>query len=487
MCISEDTPAFEHLFKKGKIKGLYLNKEYSDDKYIVWDHDKKITIDFEKIQYSPTKISRDNYIKLLKNYFLGRVNNDKVSAKGEAKRIKEIIKISEETQGFRKQKNYTISADLRNSLVGFLEEANIEVNPDYFIKKNSDKNQRKLSDSFITYYVIDDELKKFWNTANEKEKIIFFPFYLFWVICNIIPTRPYEFCITAYDCLVMEKGSYYLLLRKSPNKGTVRDFYKYKKKINDVRDYPYLSVWIPPEIGKEILWYKEQTKEFNKDKEFLFSNGAINKILEKKYQEHFNTSHLSTLKEMFTERLIKDCGYEKVQSQDDIICYSKKWVGDWHLGDLRHLALINMVENQVDPGLIMRYAGHSDISSACHYYTNASEYSRSRIFYMDSKVFEGGHKGKREKHVVKTSVPVEGGECFNNLGVDDNCCVNYDACKNCKHFEPNDDNFIKKSNRIDNLYKHFIKLIYKKEIENAHKVLVELQNEVSSWEGKIKY
>ncbi len=481
----EDQKIFEDIFEKYKREQIILNNNYSDNVYTVWNHHKKRTIDFTKITYAPKNMNIRDYIRIIKNYFLGKINNEEVYVVGEAERINEFIKISEETKGFTQMKKMELRGDLRKPIEGLSEEMGIKIEKKYLQYAYSKSGQRELADSFITYYVVDDELKEFWEKASEEEKMVYFPLYLFWVVCNIIPTRPYEFCITAYDCLIEKDGKFYLLLRKTPNKGNVYD----RKKINNVKKYPILSVNIPSWIGKEIQWYKEKTEKYNTKNEYLFTNEPVNSVLNRKYDELFQTKHLSALKDMFMAKLVNEKGYKYVnEERNNVISYAEKWVTDWLLGDLRHLALINMVENQVDPSLIMRYAGHSDITSACHYYTNASEYSRNRIFYMKSKKFLKRKGVDIKKTQDEAPDPVDGGDCYHNLGKEDNYCAKVGGCKNCRYFVPQDGYEERVSDKIDYLYKHFVDLMFKKEIEEAKETLVELQGLLGKrWEENLSY
>ena len=60
-----------------------------------------------------------------------------------------------------------------------------------------------------------------------------------------------------------------------------------------------------------------------------------------------------------------------------------------HLGDTRHLALINIIAEGGTPVLAMMLAGHDDINMASHYYSNITSLIECRTYAQYRKVLQG--------------------------------------------------------------------------------------------------
>ena len=60
-----------------------------------------------------------------------------------------------------------------------------------------------------------------------------------------------------------------------------------------------------------------------------------------------------------------------------------------HLGDTRHLALINIIADGGTPVLAMMLAGHDDINMASHYYSNITSLIECRTYAQYRKEKHG--------------------------------------------------------------------------------------------------
>ena len=70
------------------------------------------------------------------------------------------------------------------------------------------------------------------------------------------------------------------------------------------------------------------------------------------------------------------------QLNDNEICYL-------HLGDTRHLALINIMSEGGTPLLAMQLAGHHNMEMAAHYYSNISSLIECRTYRQFRKISKG--------------------------------------------------------------------------------------------------
>ncbi len=80
------------------------------------------------------------------------------------------------------------------------------------------KLQRVLA-SFENYFKFNDYLEQFWMNAEEKERIFYFPIFLWWKLTVILPLRPTEFVLIPRRCLSRENGENILTVRRTRLKG----------------------------------------------------------------------------------------------------------------------------------------------------------------------------------------------------------------------------------------------------------------------------
>ena len=459
---------YEKIFDSLKKNGIICNAAYSDSKWELTDRFDTQKIDFSLIKETPGKLSIEKYEKILKNNVLIKLRNGNHFA-GVCKCIKKTIEIGNASNGFREEIEKPVPIDVSGFMEEFLGELEIEY--EYEVEEKRDYNRRiLLADE--EYYLFEDRINEFWNTATEDEKKKYFPLYLFWKLCNIIPTRPKEFCIIPWNCVYEEKGEYFMRLPKSNIKGGQR------KVPNNVDLYPQILVQIPEYMGKEILWFQEKTigkKEYSQNR--LFNKKLLNELFSiKSDKKIFTNTDLLYLRDQFYNL------YSVRHPEFDI-----EQIEKWRLGDLRHVALINMITQGVDPTVCMYFAGHSDISTVLHYGLNMQSFSKLRIYDFDRfsvRKWENEEDDKQKAEPVEARKirPLLNGTCKNNYGKDDKWnCENYPDCNGCIHFVPKDGVVEIESLRVK-LWEHFWILFKKNDYEAAKKVLIEFQRQTAIYE-----
>ena len=190
------------------------------------------------------------------------------------------------------------------------------------------------------------------------------------MITGVIPQRPREFLLTERDCLSTdENGDYYLNLRRNQLKGSNR-----KIAYNLDEDYLTVRYKIPISLGKEIKRYITATNGFeNTDIDTLFkSDFHYRKWGHKKHSNsRFLTyANMNTILRYFYKEVICERYGLRIKGEHTGGHLADGEIGYIHLGDTRHIALINIIQEGGTPLTAMLLAGHSDMNTASHYYSN---------------------------------------------------------------------------------------------------------------------
>ncbi len=257
------------------------------------------------------------------------------------------------------------------------------------------KQQRRLA-NFETYLVFDEIIRNFWkNNSTEEERMFYYPLYLWWSITAILPMRPRDFLLTQRDCLsINQDNDYYLTLRRNQRKGTRKEKTTYK--IQD--DYFTSCFKIPEALGHEIENYIEKTKKFeNTELDTLFITDIhYSKWEQKKHcnSRFFTYANMNTLLRYFYKEIITErYGYHIVASSTSKHL-NEKDIGYIRLGDTRHIALINLMQEGGTPALAMYLAGHTNDTMASHYYSNIKEMIECKTYRQYRKMIAANVKYK---------------------------------------------------------------------------------------------
>ena len=221
----------QQTFENYKSRNVILNHNFNDNIWILSNERRNYKMDFafseEEFINNGEKwagCSYKCYVECIKAYLifcLGRLELSSICA---------ICNVLKRMMGYSENDILDIVKYI-NHIVSFLKilpKSNIE--RDYIIEFLEDKwcergrlskkgKQRYLSD-FKSYLKFDKLLNAFWNNANESEKLVYFPVYLWWQVTSILPLRPTEFLLTPKDCLCTdEEGKSVLKIRRTKLKG----------------------------------------------------------------------------------------------------------------------------------------------------------------------------------------------------------------------------------------------------------------------------
>jgi len=349
------------------------------------------------------------------------------------------------------------------------------------------QNQRNLA-TFDTYFLFDEIIKRYWQEdLSEEDRLFYYPLYLWWQITAVMPLRPREFILTERDCLSYKNGEYHLRLRRTHLKGgqaTVAYTLE--------GDYDTFTCRIPEKLAKEIQTYINLTAQYAAtDLDTLFVTDVHYKkwgMRKNRNSRYLTYTNMNTILRYFYEEIIRDkYGYSIVYEHDSShlddgeICYI-------HLGDTRHIALINIMQEGGTPVTAMLLAGHTNTEMAAHYYSNItqmiecktyrqyrrltssdSKYSINEAYYVPStKTFTTlGDNGRCYSEAYRNG---EITDCLCSVG--ENGEIGY--CPKCTHYRHDNNSYFGSDD------------IYKRNIEADCKMLTEAIELVRKEKGDIE-
>lgn len=260
------------------------------------------------------------------------------------------------------------------------------------------KHQRSLA-AFDSYFIFNEIINRFWaECKDEKEKIFYFPIWLWWNVSGIIPMRPREFLLTPRKCLSEVDDKYYLILRKNKIKGNSKT-----KSYKIADDYYTFKCEIPRKLVKEIQWYINVTKDYI-DNELItlfltdihYAKWERCRPSNSRYYTYVNLT--TCLRYFFSDIVCNRYGYRIVEHIDGKYLADNE-INYLHLGDTRHIALINAILEGVTPVIAAILAGHDNPDMSAHYYSNISTLIECKTY----RQFKSLIKGKQNYVISKPS------------------------------------------------------------------------------------
>jgi len=251
--------------------------------------------------------------------------------------------------------------------------------------QSKSKQQRQLA-QFQSYFAFNDILTDYWSQPlPEDERLFYYPIYLWWQITAVVPLRPREFLVTQRDCLSEKNGKYYLTLRRNNLKGKEKAI---SHKITE--DYYLTTYEIPTNLAQSIQHYLNLTQDLESTKlNTLFVTDAHYQRWNRKtgINNRFLTyQNINTiLKYFFNEIIEEKYGYQ-VHYIDPISRLEDKEINFIHIGETRHIAMINLIAEGASPVTAMLLAGHDNVATSSHYFSNLSQFIECRSYQVYRKL-----------------------------------------------------------------------------------------------------
>jgi hypothetical protein len=256
--------------------------------------------------------------------------------------------------------------------------------------------RRDLPDfkSILTFGTVLDD---FWANTTPDEKLFYFPVCLWWKITSILPSRPREYLVTPRDCIRLSAdGEWYLTLRKNKLKGRSGQV---RYKISEdyyVRDYP-----VPAQLAALVNEYISLTACYASteldtllipDPHYILNGRSKNK-----QNRYYTYTNLRCALRLFLHNIVQEkYGITVVDERtpeaypdeiDGIPITKGSTIRAPQLGDTRHISLVNMIAEGVQPLAAMELAAHVNPRQTFHYAANLDTYLRCATYraYMDRK------------------------------------------------------------------------------------------------------
>lgn len=313
---------------------------------------------------------------------------------------------------------------------------------------SAESHQRTLAD-FETYFLFNDILEDYWSgQLADEQRLFYFPLVLWWKLTAVIPLRPREFLLTQRDCLFQnEKGEYFLRLRRNQLKGGRANL---KYKISE--DYSVDTYQIPAALGAQIEQYIALTNQYSGTEldtlfvtDMHYRKWERNKPVTSRFLTYTN---MVTILHYFYREVIHDRYGLHIVSNRQERPLERDEIGEIHLGDTRHIALINLMQEGGTPSIAMFLSGQLNTQTASVYYTNISKFLECKISSQYRKVL-GGQVEYAISHYVPHEIRTvgvllgSGGRCFSDAykaGMITDCLnvmgpngeIGY--CPNCKYY-----------------------------------------------------
>lgn len=247
------------------------------------------------------------------------------------------------------------------------------------------RQQRQLA-QFQSYFTFNDILKDYWEQQlPDEERLFYYPLYLWWQITAVVPLRPREFLLTQRDCLFEKNGKYYLTLRRNNLKG------KEKGVSHKIAEDYYLTTYeIPEKLAFIIQHYLDLTKDLASTKlDTLFVTDTHYKRWERKtgINNRFLTyTNLNTILKYFFNKVITERYGYQVHYLNPPSRLKDNEINFIHIGDTRHIAMINLIAEGSSPVTAMLLAGHDNVATSSHYFSNLSQFIECRSYQVYRKL-----------------------------------------------------------------------------------------------------
>ena len=264
----------------------------------------------------------------------------------------------------------------------FLEQLDNLITIQYELKP---RQQRQLA-QFQSYFTFNDILKDYWEQQlPDEERLFYYPLYLWWQITAVVPLRPREFLLTQRDCLFEKNDKYYLTLRRNNLKG------KEKGVSHKIAEDYYLTTYeIPEKLALTIQHYLDLTKGLASTKlDTLFVTETHYKRWERRtgINNRFLTyTNLNTILKYFFNEVVSERYDYQVHYLNPPNRLKDNEINFIHIGDTRHIAMINLIAEGSSPVTAMLLAGHDNVMTSSHYFSNLSQFIECRSYQVYRKL-----------------------------------------------------------------------------------------------------
>lgn len=216
--------------------------------------------------------------------------------------------------------------------------------------------------------VIDDYI----NRTSVEEKARYYPVLIWWKISSVIPLRPGEVYRLPKDCIYEKTGRYFIHIERVKRQFQRKKYASPIVKDFEIREDIYLII-------KDYVDYIDKNSGEDGTKH-LFSIKILKKTagLKSKDQDVERLTHVTmqSIYRHFQKEIIEQqYGYRVVPLGKRV---EEKDIEEIRMGDVRHLAIINLMMMGYNPLYIMELAGHHKLNIQMAYYNHLDTFATAK-------------------------------------------------------------------------------------------------------------
>ena len=259
--------------------------------------------------------------------------------------------------------------------------------------KGKNRTVRRVLADFKAYLRFDEIISGFWESADDWQRIVYFPLYFWWKLTAILPLRPTELLLTPQDCI----NGQMLTVRRTRLKGSGG-----RVDYSIGGDYDLHEYVVPEYLAAELKVYINATNGLraNEIDTLLVPAASFSGGVSAGSSRYYTYSRLRMCLLNFYDEVVAPSGID---------------IGNITLGDTRHLAMVNLIISGGSPTVCRELAGHADIGVSSHYYSNISNLVEcaTNEHFRKSKGGAAGIFGKQRYPLAKPvkTHRVQGGRC----------------------------------------------------------------------------
>lgn len=237
-------------------------------------------------------------------------------------------------------------------------------------KSDKEGNYRTLC-YYQTYLRFDFILNDFWRTASTKEKMLYFPIYLWWRLTAILPLRPIEFVLTPRNCITRENGKTLITIRRTKRKKS-----PLSAEYNIESDFEMEQYIIPEDLALDVEDYIEYTSSnYESPIDTLFCKNTLHRITESTPKtKRFLYRTLNSLLNRFQNEVVLSPRYGLTLRPKGETPLGDNEIELVSLGDTRHIAMISLMISGNSELVCQALAGHDIIETGQAYYGNVKTF-----------------------------------------------------------------------------------------------------------------
>lgn len=380
---SEDE--YREMFQSVKSEGVIVNECYDDITWILKKSDgRKYYLRFDMDIHA-------SWNEKLKHFAMVKLDIQKVDCYSVSSAVRRVKAELSETNyldtdlihTYREQlsrcdRNRSLSLSYFREFLLFINEENTQEYADVIngipqIHTSRSRDLPCYKSILLFDYIINDFIQR----TETKERARYYPVLIWWKLSSVIPLRPGEVYQLSKDCIFEKSGKYYIHIERIKNKSQRK---KYTSPI--VKDFEIKS-----EIYFLIRDYIDYISEFD-NTEYLFSLQSLRNVAGAKSKENdvkrLTTMTMQSIYKHFKQEIIEqEYGYHVVPLGQRI---NDNDIEEIKMGDVRHLAIINLMMMGYNPLYIMELAGHSRLSTQMGYYNHVDTFATAKSHVLKEMI-----------------------------------------------------------------------------------------------------